>query len=107
MISDLDRLKETFHAMSADGFNVDGNLRWGFYFLDNSKEKLLKVYDELKDHGYELHDITEIDSDEWRLSVSKVDTLTAEKLHRRNVAFNELADYCSVECYDGWDVEKL
>ncbi|GAA3934944.1 hypothetical protein GO495_15045 [Chitinophaga oryziterrae] len=36
----------------------------------------------------------------WRLYVT-------EKLHKRNLAFNELADYCEVGLYDGWDVEKM
>jgi hypothetical protein len=33
--------------------------------------------------------------------------LTPEKLHKRNIAFNELARHCEVELYDGWAVEKL
>ena len=41
------------------------------------------------------------------LTVSKIDILTAEKLHKRNIAFNELAKFCGIDLYDGWDVEKL
>lgn len=107
MNSDLNRLKSTFDSMSKDGFNISSNLRWGFFFIDESKEALLKLFDELKDHGYELQDLNKIDSQEWRLSVNKSETLTPEKLHKRNIAFNELADHCSVALYDGWDVEKL
>ena len=46
-------------------------------------------------------------NNEYTLHVSKVDILTPEKLHKRNLAFNELASYYSAIGYDGWDVEKL
>jgi len=47
-----------------------------------------------------------VNDTEWTLHASKIDTLTPELLHKRNIAFNELADYCEVSLYDGWDVEK-
>jgi len=106
MKTDFPQLQDIFIKMAEDGFDTDSRLKWGFYFFDNDRTKLLEVYEELKDHDYILEGIEEFD-DEWRLYVSKLDILTPEKLHRRNIAFNELADGCGVELYDGWDVEKL
>jgi len=107
MQTDLGRLENTFKQMASDGFDVNGPLKWGFFFFDSDKSKLIKVFDELKDHGYQQEDLNQLEDDEWRLFVSKVDILTPEKLHKRNIAFNELAEHCDVALYDGWDVEKL
>ena len=93
--------------MSDDGFDITKPLKWGFFFFDSYRAKLLKVYDELKEQGYKQEDLNRTDDGEWRLYVSKIDTLTPEKLHKRNIAFNELAQYHDVTLYDGWDVEKL
>lgn len=109
MIPNLDNLIKSFHKMQADGFDINSPLKWGFYFVDTDKEKLKKVFLELKDKNYILEKIYLVnDSDpEWTLHASKIDTLTPEKLHERNLAFNELADYCEISLYDGWDVEKI
>ena len=109
MIPNLDNLIELFHKMQADGFDTNSPLKWGFYFVDTDKEKLKRVFLELKDKNYILEKIYLVDDSdtEWTLHASKIDTLTPEKLHKRNMAFNELADYCKVSLYDGWDVEKI
>jgi len=109
MQSDLNRLTEVFEHLKANGFNVNAPLNWGFYFIDQSKKNLASLFEELKEKNYTLEAIYKADSKdkEWILHVSKIDTLTPEKLHRRNIAFNELADYCDVEFYDGWDVERI
>src|SRR5690349_3609559 len=107
MKSDLKRLEKTFENMRNDGFDTTKPLRWGFYFFDSNKSKLETLYMELKDSEYKLENINLMDDKEWRLFVTKIDILTPEKLHRRNNAFNELAEHCSVSLYDGWDVEKL
>jgi hypothetical protein len=108
MISSLENLETLFSKMQSDGFNTNSPLKWGFYFVDSNKEKLEIVYDELKEKDYIKEGIFEINGEaKWTLHASKIDTLTPEKLHKRNLAFNDLADYCEIETYDGWDVEKL
>ncbi len=107
METDLSQLKDLFENMRNDGFDIGNPLKWGFFFVDQDKNKLLQVFEELKDHNYKLESLQQIEGNEWTLNVTKVDTLTPEKLHKRNIAFNELADYCSVFLYDGWDVEKV
>lgn len=95
-----------FEKMSRDDFNTTMPLKWGFFFFDTDRNKLLKVYEELKDKEYKLENIIQMNDKMWRLFTTKVEILTPEKLHKRNLAFNELAEYCSVALYDGWDVEK-
>lgn len=108
MISSLDNLEIIFSKIQFDGFDSNFPLKWGFYFVDQSKDKLESVYDELKEKGYKQEGICKINGEsKWTLHASKIDILTPEKLHKRNQAFNNLADYCEIELYDGWDVEKI
>jgi len=103
----LAQLQQIFNAMSKDGFDVNGALKWTFYFIDNDKARLEKVYNELKDYKYVMESVDQDENGDWTLKVSKIDILDAEKLYRRNLAFNELANYTQIKVYDGWDVERM
>ena len=107
MLSNLKNIQDVFDKMAKEGFDTGTNLKWGFFFFDDDKENLLKVYEQLKDHKYKLETLELADTNDWKLHISKIDKLTAGQLHNRNIAFNELAIYCNVELYDGWDVEKI
>ena len=106
MKSNLENLKVIFKKMQRDGFDISKPLKWGFFFFDNEKEKLLNVFEELKDHNYVKESLEITDDGKWKLYVTKIEILEMEKLYRRNIAFNELAEHCNVDLYDGWDVEK-
>jgi hypothetical protein len=102
MLADINSLIEIYSKMEDEGWNINGPLKYGFYFVDESEKKLQQVYNGLKDHGYILEKIYLADDDnKWTLQVSKTDTLTPEKLNKRNIAFNELAACCEIELYNG------
>lgn len=107
MDSNLKNLENIWKKMEKDGFDVSKPLKWGFFFFDTDKNKLLKVFDELIDYEYTKECIEKVDSDEWKLYVTKVEILSMDKLYRRNIAFNELAEHCDIDLYDGWDVQKV
>jgi Regulator of ribonuclease activity B len=108
MQPNLDNLITVFNKMSSDGWDINSPLKYGFYFIDSDKEKLEAVYEELREKNYLLEYIHQIDNDDqWTLYASKVDILSPDKLHKRNIAFNELANYFDIEGYDGWDVEQI
>lgn len=107
MNANLKNLEVIFKKMKKDGFDITQPLKWGFFFFDNDRNKLLNVFEELKDHNYVQESLEETEDNLWRLYVTKTEILTMDKLHRRNVAFSELAEYCDINLYDGWDVEKL
>lgn len=106
MQPDFNNLQILFEKMRDNGFDTSKALKWGFFFVDDNREGLELVFDELKDHGYVMEAL-KLEDKVWTLQVSKTDVLSAEKLHKRNIAFNALAAHCNVELYDGWDVEKL
>lgn len=76
----------------------------GYFFFSEAEDKLLQVYAELVGHGYRLEDFERRDS-AWMLHVSKSEALPADKLYRRCLAFNTLAEACQAD-FDGWDVGK-
>ncbi len=106
MKADLETVTGIFARMQEDGLDPNKPLKWGFFFIDRAKNNLQKVISELGGHGYVTESMHQTDDGYWVLQVSKTDTLTPEKLHKRNIAFNELSEYCGVELYDGWDVGK-
>ncbi|MBA3673855.1 MAG: ribonuclease E inhibitor RraB [Chitinophagaceae bacterium] len=107
MKGSLETLIQMFKQMNSDGWDTNSSMKWGFYFLDPDKSKLNMIYDELKDENYILEELSLKDDEKWQMVVSKIDSLTPDKLYKRNMAFNELADHFEVEAYDGWDVERI
>ena len=99
-----DFISKAFSDMQENGWDINGPLIWGFFFISENKENLAKIFNELKDHNYKIEEIRECDG-KWRLWVSKVEVLTEDKLRRRKEAFNELAAYYNSE-FDGWDVGR-
>ena len=92
--------------MSSDNWDTNKDLTWGFFFVDKDDKKLKNVFGQLRDKEYKQVKLDKGDDGLWTLQVSKRETLTPEKLHKRNLAFNDLADSCDIELYDGWDVEQ-
>jgi regulator of ribonuclease activity B len=101
------RLLEMFDLMNRDGLNTGQPLKWGFFFMDSAVEPLRCVLQELEGHDYQLERLEAAEDGTWVLAVSKCEVLNAEKLHRRNEAFNKLAEHCGAEDYDGWDVGRI
>ena len=105
MISNEENVINMYGKMKHDGWDSSSPLKWGFFFVSDREDNLKSIYSELADHSYNVENIYQADEKKWVLQVSKVETLAPDKLHRRNIAFNDLADaYESI--YDGWDVGK-
>ncbi|WP_022823102.1 ribonuclease E inhibitor RraB [Hymenobacter norwichensis] len=107
MTASFENLRDIFEKMNTEGWDTGSALKWGFFFFDKDKDKLLSLFTELENHTYHLEELHQADDGDWVLHISKLDLLTPEKLHRRNIAFNELAMHCGVGLYDGWDVEQV
>jgi hypothetical protein len=102
----LENAQAAFAKMTANGWDTAAPLKWGFFFMHSSKEPLLSVFGELKNHAYVLESLHQAEDGTWVLQVSKTEILAADKLHRRNISFCELAQHCGVDLYDGWDAGK-
>ena len=106
MIANEENIKTLFSKMNNEGWDISKPLKWGFFFYSKVEDNLKMVYSELMDHDYQVEYVHENEDNEWVLHVSKVESLASNKLHRRNIAFNELAEAYN-SYYDGWDVGKI
>ena len=104
MKASIESVRQTWDRMRVDGVDLTQPLEWGFFFVDQASEPLRRVFAELESAGYVLEELARSDDGMWTLHVSKREVLEPERLHRRNLAFNELAEYCGADLYDGWDV---
>jgi len=106
----LEQLEEMFENI-ANGpkWNMNGPMLWGYFFTDETKEKLERLSEELQLRGYQLVELFEADADEdeepyYFLHVEKEEIHSPTSLNKRNVEFYSLADHHHLRKYDGMDV---
>jgi hypothetical protein len=102
----LAKLQAMFATMRAQGrVNVDGPLRWGYYFLDPDRAKLDALAAELHAKGYRLVGLAKDDRRAlFRLHVERIELMTAESLYARDIELETLVRRFHVLSYDGMDV---
>jgi hypothetical protein len=98
------------HEMFADAaqktkWNFKGNLLWGFFFNNPTKEPLIPLSKELEVQVYRVVNIYLDDPKErWWLHVQKIEIHTPESLYDREAELRSLIANRSSLVYDGWDV---
>ncbi|UOK41614.1 MULTISPECIES: ribonuclease E inhibitor RraB [Flavobacterium] len=95
-----------------DDFDTSKPLLYGYFFTDESKNKLLKVSGILENIGFKIVDIfdAEVEEDEtpfFYLHIEKIEIHTPNSLDARNKYFYELADKYGLESYDGFDIGNI
>ena len=109
--SQIEGIKEIFEqAKTEDGWDLDNDMLYSYYFVDESVEKLEKLGNRLAEDKYDFIDIFELGDEEtgestgeFLLHIDKLEKHTPESLAQRNVEFQKLADEYDIETYDGWD----
>jgi len=108
--SQSEALQFSFSEIRNAGWNPDGDLLWGYFFIDNDPKKFRTLRISLEQMGFTFVDISELEdendqpSGEYRLHVERVETHGPASLAKRNVEFTDLALEFGVRAYDGWDV---
>ena len=113
--SQLEGINEIFNtARTEDGWNLDEDMLFSYFFVDESIEKLEKLGLFLENGGFDFIDIFELGDDEtgeptgeYLLHIDKVETHTPESLAQRNVEFQRLADEYEIASYDGWEFGEV
>lgn len=101
-----DILAEAFANMRAKTrWNLEGDMLWGFYFTNRTKEPLAPVAKQLEKKGYRVVSIYLDEAKEnWWLHVEKVEIHSIDSLLKREIELTELAAVNGLGSYDGWDV---
>lgn len=113
--SQLEGINEIFAtAKKEDNWNMDEEMLYSFYFVDESIEKLEKLGLKLEADGYDFLDIFELGDEEtekptgeYLLHIDKVEVHTPESVAQRNVEFQKLADEYEIDSYDGWEFGEV
>lgn len=113
--SQLEGINELFDAArTEDGWNLDEEMLFSYYFIDTDVDKLEKLGIKLDDEGFDyigVYELGEEDSDEpsgeFMLHIDKVEIHTPESLAQRNVEFQKLAEEHGIETYDGWEFGEV
>ena len=114
MIISLEQITEFFdhnRELFQEGrmtWNIDGECRWSFYFVDGSREALVPLADHLEAQGYEVVAIEDSeDTTDFFLQVDKVAAFSPSALYELGLGFDKLAEQFNVADYDGMDVGEV
>ncbi|RQP25471.1 ribonuclease E inhibitor RraB [Albitalea terrae] len=91
------------------GWKMDGPMLWGYFFTDESPERLELAAGELQRAGYRVVDLFEADAEDgedayFYLHVEREEIHSPQSLHERNTALYAFADQQGLASYDGMDV---
>jgi hypothetical protein len=102
----LAQMEVMFRNMRAKTkWNVDGDLSWGYFFMDPQPAKLRRLADHLSQMGYRSVNLYPSPNGQTHvIHARKVETHTPQSLHQRNMEFYRLADKFGIAAYDGMDV---
>lgn len=113
--SQIEGIKEIFaEAKTQDNWNLDEDMLYSYYWVDESVDKLEKLGLFLEKEGYDFIDIFELGDEEtsestgeYLLHIDKVEKHTPESLAQRNVEFQKLAGEYELASYDGWEFGEV
>ena len=109
--SQIEGITEIFNdAKTEDGWDLNEEMLYSYYFVDESVDKLEKLGLKLEADGYDFVDVfelgdeeTEQSTGEYLLHIDKNEVHTPESLAQRNVEFAKLAEEYELKTYDGWE----
>ena len=107
----LKEIKEIFaDAAREEGWEVEGEMLYSYYFVDTSIEKLEKLGLQLEKEDYDFINIFELGDDEtgeptgeYLLHLDKTEKNTPETLIDKIEQFEKLAVEYEIDSFDGWE----
>lgn len=108
MLTELFERTRRLRREGKAAWDIDDICRWSFFFVDTSREKLVRAADELAQVDYEvigLLEPTPDDDDQATifLRVDRVEKHSISSLLRRNEELYALALSLELDAYDGMD----
>lgn len=105
----LVQLEQMFRNMKNEsGWNINGDLLWGYFFTDQNPQRLEPLAQHLSKLGYRFVSIYETDDRSAHFPhVERIETHTPISLLKHPMQMNALAKQFGVASYDGMDVGPL
>jgi hypothetical protein len=98
------------HISQKTAWNMSGNMLWGYFFTNRSRQPLELASQDLARLGYRVVDIypgekeNPADPDLWWLHVERVERHSVTSLLQRNTELSAFAKQHGLASYDGMDV---
>ncbi len=113
--SQLEGIRKIFDdAKREDNWNLNEEMLYSYYFVDEDVDKLEKLGLKLEEDEYDFVDVFELGDEEtdestgeYLLHIDKVEIHTPESLAQRNVEFAKLAEDYELKTYDGWEFGEV
>ncbi len=113
--SQLEGIREIFaDAKREDNWDLEEEMLYSYYFVDESVDKLEKLGLKLEADGYDFVDVFELGDEEtekptgeYLLHIDKIEIHTPESLAQRNLEFAKLAEEYEINTYDGWEFGEV
>jgi len=113
--SQIEGIRKIFDdAKREDDWNLNEEMLYSFYFVDEDVDKLEKLGLKLEEDEYDFVDVFELGDEEtdestgeYLLHIDKVEIHTPESLAQRNVEFAKLAEEYEIKTYDGWEFGEV
>lgn len=102
----IERTKAMFEKMEEAGWDMNGKMHWGYYFLDSNKDKLLSFLKRLELLGYESVERRKIEDNLCLLHVGEKEVYSPKSLYDNCKNLAKIASEYSIQTFYGWDVEK-
>lgn len=88
------------------GWDIQGKLFWGYYFLDNDRNKLQSFGKKLEKEGYQIVEVRNSGQEHlFLLHAEEHRVHSAQSLFEQCHKLARLAQESEIEVFDGWDVE--
>ncbi len=113
--SQLEGIRKIFDdAKREDNWNLNEEMLYSYYFVDEDVDKLEKLGLKLEEDEYDFVDVFELGDEEtdestgeYMLHIDKTEVHTPESLAQRNVEFAKLAEEYELKTYDGWEFGEV
>lgn len=102
----LEQLQKLFSDLRAEtSWDVDGEMLWGYFFVDQDSDKLTAAGALLAEQGYEIGGVYENEDEPgFILHVQRAEIHTPDSLFARNAELETFSAAQGLEAYDGMDV---
>lgn len=105
-IISLEQLQKLFADLRAEtNWDLDGEMLWGYFFIDQDRDKLTAAGAVLGQQGYDVAGVYENEDEPgFILHVQRAEIHSPESLHARNAELEAFAKTQGLQAYDGMDV---
>ena len=100
----INNIDSIFKKIELQGVNINTQLLYGYFFVDNDKKKLNTFKDKLIDSSFDFVSIEKLEDEFYLLHIEKIEIHSKKSLLNQITDFEKLAKTNNIQSFDGWDI---